>query len=100
MFTGIIEEIGTVTNIVREAGNIHFTIQAQMTPELKIDQSVAHNGCCLTVVDIQGDNYTVTAIQETLDKTNLNYWEKGTKVNTEYWDTNQNMLYNFTIRIS
>ena len=83
MFTGIIEEIGTVTKIVREAGNIHFTIQAQMTSELKIDQSVAHNGCCLTVVDIEGQNYTVTAIQETLDKTNLNYWEKGTKVNLE-----------------
>ena len=83
MFTGIIEEIGTVTKILREAGNIHFTIQAQMTSELKIDQSVAHNGCCLTVVEIEGQNYTVTAIQETLDKTNLNYWEKGTKVNLE-----------------
>jgi riboflavin synthase len=83
MFTGIIEEIGIVTKIVREAGNIHFTIQAQMTSELKIDQSVAHNGCCLTVVGIEGENYTVTAIQETLDKTNLNYWEKGTKVNLE-----------------
>ena len=83
MFTGIIEELGTVKNIVREAGNVHFTIQASMTHELKIDQSVAHNGCCLTVVKIEDDNYTVTAIQETLDKTNLNHWEVGTKVNLE-----------------
>jgi riboflavin synthase len=83
MFTGIIEEIGIVTKIVREAGNIHFTIQAQMTPELKIDQSVAHNGCCLTVVDIQDDLYTVTAILETLNKTNLGSWKVGTKVNLE-----------------
>ena len=83
MFTGIIEELGTVKTIVREAGNVHFTIQATMTDELKIDQSVAHNGCCLTVVKIEGDIYTVTAIQETLDKTNLNHWEVGTKVNLE-----------------
>jgi riboflavin synthase len=83
MFTGLMEELGTVKTIVREAGNVHFTIQATMTDELKIDQSVAHNGCCLTVVKIEGDIYTVTAIQETLDKTNLNHWEVGTKVNLE-----------------
>lgn len=83
MFTGIIEELGTVKKIVREAGNVHFTIHAAMTHELKIDQSVAHNGCCLTVVKIEEDSYTVTAIQETLDKTNLNHWEVGTKVNLE-----------------
>jgi len=83
MFTGIIEEIGSVKAISREAGNIHFTITAKMTKELKVDQSVAHNGCCLTVVAIHDECYQVTAIQETLDKTNLNHWEIGTKVNLE-----------------
>ena len=83
MFTGIIEEIGSVKAISREAGNIHFTIAAKMTKELKVDQSVAHNGCCLTVVAIHDDCYKVTAIQETLDKTNLNHWEIGTEVNLE-----------------
>ena len=83
MFTGIIEEIGSVKAISREAGNIHFTIAAKMTKELKVDQSVAHNGCCLTVVAIHEDCYQVTAIQETLDKTNLNHWEIGTEVNLE-----------------
>ncbi len=71
MFTGIIEELGEVKEIVKEGGNIHFTIEATMTPELKIDQSVAHNGVCLTVVSIKDNSYTVTAIQETLNKTNL-----------------------------
>lgn len=83
MFTGIIEEIGSVKAISREAGNIHFTIAAKMTKELKVDQSVAHNGCCLTVVAIHDECYQVTAIQETLDKTNLNHWEIGTEVNLE-----------------
>ena len=83
MFTGIIEEIGSVKAITREAGNIHFTIAAKMTKELKVDQSIAHNGCCLTVVAIHNECYQVTAIQETLDKTNLNHWEIGTKVNLE-----------------
>ena len=83
MFTGIIEEIGIVKAISREAGNIHFTIEAKMTKQLKVDQSVAHNGCCLTVVAIHEECYQVTAIQETLDKTNLNHWEIGTKVNLE-----------------
>ncbi len=83
MFTGIIEEIGSVKAISREAGNIHFTIEAKMTKELKVDQSVAHNGCCLTVVAIHDECYQVTAIQETLDKTNLNHWEIGTEVNLE-----------------
>jgi riboflavin synthase len=83
MFTGIIEEIGLVTEIRQDGGNVHFTIQSNLSNELKIDQSVAHNGCCLTVVEIQGNSYTVTAIQETLDKTNLNQWEIGTKVNLE-----------------
>jgi riboflavin synthase len=83
MFTGIIEEIAKVENIVKEGGNIHITLSAQMTPELKIDQSVAHNGCCLTVVEIKENQYTVTAIQETLDKTNLGTWRVGTAVNLE-----------------
>ena len=71
MFTGIIEELGVVKNIVKESGNIHFTVEAAMCPELKIDQSVAHNGVCLTVVSIKDNCYTVTAIEETLTKTNL-----------------------------
>jgi riboflavin synthase len=83
MFTGIIEEVAEVVKIEKEAENIHFSIKAKMTSELKIDQSVAHNGCCLTVVNIENDIYTVTAIQETLDKTNLNEWKIGTPVNLE-----------------
>lgn len=83
MFTGIIEQLGIVRKIERENENIHFTIKADFTSELKIDQSVAHNGCCLTVVAINGNEYVVTAIQETLNKTNLNAWVVGTKVNLE-----------------
>ena len=83
MFTGIIEEVGEVVKIEKEAENIHFSIKAKMTSDLKIDQSVAHNGCCLTVVNIENDIYTITAIQETLDKTNLNEWKIGTPVNLE-----------------
>ncbi len=83
MFTGIIEQLGTVTNIRREGENAHFSVKAEMTRELKIDQSVAHNGCCLTVVELSETEYTVTAILETLNKTNLNSWEIGTKVNLE-----------------
>jgi riboflavin synthase len=83
MFTGIIEALGEVKHVRREQSNIHFTISAPFTHELKIDQSVAHNGCCLTVVAISGDEYVVTAIQETLDKTNLADWKEGTNVNLE-----------------
>ncbi|MCE3295702.1 MAG: riboflavin synthase, alpha subunit [Crocinitomicaceae bacterium] len=83
MFTGIIETLGTVTAIEHEQDNIHFRIRSGFTGELKIDQSVAHNGVCLTVVDISGDEYVVTAIRETLDKTNLGNWETGSKVNLE-----------------
>jgi len=83
MFTGIIEQLGIVTKIDRELENVHFTISSPFTQELKIDQSVAHNGCCLTVISIKGDEYIVTAIQETLNKTNLNTWKVGTKVNLE-----------------
>lgn len=83
MFTGIIEQLGVVTDIKREGENIHFTMKSSFTDELKIDQSVAHNGCCLTVVEINNDEYVVTAIQETLNKTNLGDWNVGTKVNLE-----------------
>lgn len=83
MFTGIIEQLGMVKSIQQESENIHFTLEAPFTSELKIDQSVAHNGCCLTVVEISGNEYVVTAIQETLNKTNLGSWEVGTKVNLE-----------------
>ncbi len=83
MFTGIVEDIGTVEKIKKENENVHFTLSCSFTNELKIDQSVAHNGCCLTVVELDGDNYTVTAIQETMIKTNLGDWKEGTKVNLE-----------------
>jgi riboflavin synthase len=83
MFTGIIEQLGVVKSIQKESENIHFTLEAPFTSELKIDQSVAHNGCCLTVVEISGNEYVVTAIQETLIKTNLGSWKVGTKVNLE-----------------
>jgi riboflavin synthase len=83
MFTGIIEQLGVVKSIRKEGENIHFTLEAAFTNELKIDQSVAHNGCCLTVVEISGNEYVVTAIQETLIKTNLGTWKEGTKVNLE-----------------
>jgi len=71
MFTGIIETLGTITNITKEQDNIHLTVSSNFTNELKVDQSVAHNGVCLTVVNINHNNYTVTAIKETLEKTNI-----------------------------
>ena len=83
MFTGIIETLGTVEAVEREQDNIHYTISASLTNELKIDQSVAHNGVCLTVVGLTENTYTVTAIQETLNKTNLQYLQAGQKVNLE-----------------
>jgi riboflavin synthase len=83
MFTGIIETLGEITAIERENTNVHFTVKSSFTNELKIDQSVAHNGCCLTVVKIFGDEFVVTAIEESLNKTNLETWKVGTKVNLE-----------------
>lgn len=83
MFTGIIEDIGIVTGLTHELENLHLTIKSNITDELKIDQSVAHNGVCLTVVKINKDEYTVTAIKETLDKTSLGTLEVGDKVNLE-----------------
>lgn len=83
MFTGIIEQLGTIERIEREQSNIHFYVKAKFTDELKIDQSVAHNGVCLTVVSIDGDTYVVTAIDETLDRTNLGSLRIGDIVNLE-----------------
>ena len=83
MFTGIVEQFGVIKKIIAEEGNLHFWIAADFTSELKIDQSVSHNGICLTVVDITGDEYKVTAIQETIDKTTIGNWKEGQKVNLE-----------------
>ena len=83
MFTGIIEDLGTVNDINQEGSNLHFTITSSVTHELKIDQSVAHNGVCLTVVAIDNNEYVVTAIQETLDKTNLGTLKTGDTINLE-----------------
>ncbi|WP_138432587.1 riboflavin synthase [Winogradskyella algicola] len=83
MFTGIIEDLGTIKNLTAEGENLHITVETSITSELKIDQSVAHNGVCLTVVSINDDNYVVTAIKETLDKTNLGKLITGDLVNIE-----------------
>lgn len=83
MFTGIIEDLGTITHIAKEGQNVHFTIRSNFTDELQVDQSVAHNGVCLTVVSIEDQTYVVTAIQETLEKTNLNNWKVDDQVNLE-----------------
>ncbi len=83
MFTGIIETLGKVKSIQKDQENVHITIQSDFTHELKIDQSVAHNGVCLTVVEIVDDCYTVTAIKETMDKTNLGGLSQTESVNLE-----------------
>lgn len=83
MFTGIIETLGTVKEIVAEGTNLHFTIESALSNELKIDQSVSHNGVCLTVVALNDTTHTVTAIQETLEKSNLQHLSEGMKVNLE-----------------
>lgn len=83
MFTGIIETLGEVKRLKKEGENLHITIASELSSELKIDQSVAHNGVCLTVVALENDGYTVTAIQETLDKTSLGELNVGDKVNLE-----------------
>ena len=83
MFTGIIESLGTVKEVRQDQDNVHLTISSSITAELKIDQSVAHNGICLTVVGIDTDSYTVTAIRETIEKTNVGDWKKGDSVNLE-----------------
>lgn len=83
MFTGIIETLGTIQEIKKEKDNIYITIDSSITAELKIDQSVSHNGICLTVVALKDNNYTVTAIDETIKKTNLVDWKVGDSVNLE-----------------
>lgn len=83
MFTGIIEDLGEIVGIEKENNNIHFSVKSRLTKELKIDQSVAHNGVCLTIVDIANDVYKVTAIKETLAKTNLGNLAVGSFVNLE-----------------
>ncbi len=83
MFTGIIETLGRVEKLEKEGDNLHITISSKITSELKIDQSVAHNGVCLTVVALDGDLYTVTAIEETLTKTSLGGLAVGDVVNLE-----------------
>ncbi len=83
MFTGIIESLGTIEKIVTEGTNVHITIASALSKELKIDQSLAHEGVCLTVTAQSIDNHTVTAIEETLKKTNLGHWTVGSTVNLE-----------------
>lgn len=83
MFTGIIETLGEVTNIVSEGTNRHYIVKSNLSNELKIDQSVSHNGVCLTVVALSEDTHTVTAIEETLQKSNLDELKVGNKVNLE-----------------
>ncbi|HTI57827.1 riboflavin synthase [Mucilaginibacter sp.] len=83
MFTGIIETLGTITNLRREQGNLHITVDSAVSNELKIDQSVAHNGVCLTVVALEDGKHTVTAIEETLNKTSLGELKTGGLVNLE-----------------
>jgi riboflavin synthase len=83
MFSGIVEEAATVVSKEKEKDNLHITMKCSFTKELKIDQSISHNGVCLTVVRKEGDTYTVTAIRETLEKSNLELLKVGDKVNLE-----------------
>jgi riboflavin synthase len=83
MFTGIIEQVGTIEELKKEGSNVHYRISTAITPELKVDQSVAHNGVCLTVTAIDGGSYWVTAVDETLRKTNLGHLKQGSLVNLE-----------------
>ncbi len=83
MFSGIVEETATVVNIEKDRENLHITLSCSFVNELSVDQSISHDGVCLTVVKKTDKDYTVTAILETLQKTNLRYWKEGTKVNLE-----------------
>ena len=83
MFSGIVEGMAKVTAIVKEGANIHFTLTCNFTDELKIDQSISHNGVCLTVVCIKDNTYTVTAMKETLERSNLGLLHEGSLVNVE-----------------
>lgn len=83
MFTGIIEAFGIITGIERGAGNLNITLESPFSNNLKVDQSVAHNGICLTVVSVKDNQYSVTAIEETIKKTNIGSWKEGDKINLE-----------------
>ena len=83
MFTGIIETTAEVTEILTEGSNLTFVMKSELASELKIDQSLSHNGVCLTVTNIKSDTYRVTAVDETLQKTNLKHWKVGSKINLE-----------------
>ncbi len=83
MFTGIIESFGTIQSIAQEGSNVHFDLSSALSSELKVDQSLAHDGVCLTVVRVSPESYRVTAIDETIRKTNLSGWKVGKKVNLE-----------------
>ncbi|SIN77364.1 riboflavin synthase [Algoriphagus halophilus] len=83
MFTGIVESFGTIKKITKDGTNVHFDLESTLSSELKIDQSLAHDGVCLTVVETSPDSYRVTAIDETIRKTNLSQWTEGKKVNLE-----------------
>ena len=83
MFTGIIETVGVITKVIQQQSNTDFWVQSTIASEIKIDQSIAHNGVCLTVVEIKNDEYRVTAVQETMSKTNLGQLKNGDKINLE-----------------
>ena len=83
MFTGIVESMGIIEERINDGENASFKVRSSFTHELKVDQSVSHNGVCLTVTSIDGDSYWVTAIYETLQKSNLSNWGAGDKVNLE-----------------
>ena len=83
MFTGIIENLAKIISIKKSKSNLDITLSSSLTSEFKIDQSISHNGICLTIINIDGNNYTVTAIEETINKTTINSWKKGDSVNLE-----------------
>lgn len=83
MFTGIIESTGKIVSLQKEGGNLHLSIESKISPELKIDQSVSHNGVCLTVVEVKENTHRVTAVDETLQKTNLGSLKVGDEINLE-----------------
>jgi riboflavin synthase len=83
MFTGIVEEVGEVVAVAAAGSNRDFVIKARMAEELRVDQSVSHNGVCLTVTHVEDDRYAVTAVAETLDRSNISTWELGSAVNLE-----------------
>jgi len=83
MFTGIIETIAVISKLEREKGNLHITLKSDLANEFKIDQSVSHNGICLTVVDVNYKEYVVTAIEETISKSSIGSWKVGNEINLE-----------------